>query len=280
MSSGGSAKLLVAKDQYTDTYSMVRRRQAMSLAAEMQWQLLPPLTLVTPRVVIAGLLEPAYEVAGDAFDYALNGDTAHLAVIDPVGHDLTASVLAAVTLGSYRHSRRAGLDLAATHAAIEQALAGQFGGERFVTGQLAQLDCVTGRLQWVNAGHPLPLLVRRARVVGTLACHPVPPLGLGFGEAEIATAALEPADRVLFYTDGVVEGRNLAGEPFGEARLADLLARETLAGQPAAETMRRLAHAILAHQGTKPRDDATMVFLEWPGPPGDLARPSGSDTRQ
>jgi hypothetical protein len=274
------AELLVAKDQYTDTYSMVRRRQAMSLAAEMQWQLLPPLTLVTPRVVIAGLLEPAYEVAGDAFDYAVNGDIAHLAVIDPVGHDLTASVLAAVTVGSYRHSRRTGLDLAAAHAAMDETIAAQFGGERFVTGQLAQLDCGTGRLQWINAGHPLPLLVRGAKVVGTMACQPVPPLGLGLGRPEIATVALEPGDRVLFYTDGVVEGRNLAGEPFGEARLADLVVRETLAGQPAAETMRRLAHAILAHQGAKPRDDATMVFLEWPGPPGDLARPGRSSTGQ
>jgi serine phosphatase RsbU (regulator of sigma subunit) len=261
------AELLVSKTQYTDIYSQTRRRQPMRLPAELQWQLLPPLTFVTPRVVIAGLLEPAYEVAGDAFDYALNGDTAHLAVIDPVGHDLTASVLAAVTVGSYRHSRRAGLDLAATHAAIDQALAGQFGGERFVTGQLAQLHCGTGRLRWINAGHPLPLLVRRAKVVDTLACLPAPPLGLSFGRAEVATVALEPGDRVLFYTDGVVEGRNLAGEPFGEARLADLVVRETLAGQPAAETMRRLAHAILAHQGAKPRDDATMVFLEWPGPP-------------
>jgi serine phosphatase RsbU (regulator of sigma subunit) len=261
------AELLLSKDQYTDTYSQTRRRQPMGLAAEMQWQLLPPLTFVTSRVVIAGLLEPAYEVAGDAFDYALNGDTAHLAVIDPVGHDLTASVLAAVTVGSYRHSRRAGLDLKATHAAMDQAIAGQFGGERFVTGQLAQLDCATGLLQWVNAGHPLPLLLRRAKVVDTLACHPVPPLGVGLGQPEIASAALEPADRVLFYTDGVTEGRNLAGEPFGEARLADLLVRATLAGQPAAETMRRLAHAILAHQGRTPRDDATMVCLEWPGPP-------------
>jgi hypothetical protein len=263
------AELLITKGQYTDSYFLTRRRQSMGLAAEMQWQLLPPLTFVTPRVVIAGLLEPAYEVAGDAFDYALNGDTAHLAVMDPVGHDLTASVLAAVTVGSYRHSRRAGLGLADTYAAMDQVIAAQFGGERFVTGQLGQLDCVTGRLQWLNAGHPLPLLVRRAKVVDTLACQPVPPLGLGLGlgQPEIATAALEPADRVLFYTDGVSEGRNLDGEPFGEARLADLLVRETLAGQPAAETMRRLAHAILAHQGRSPRDDATMVFLEWPGPP-------------
>jgi hypothetical protein len=261
------AELLMTKGQYTDSYFLARRRKPMSLAAEMQWQLLPPLTFVTPHVVIAGLLEPAYEVAGDAFDYALNGSTAHLAVIDPVGHDLTASVLAAVTVGTYRHSRRAGLSLADTYTAVDQAIATQFGGERFVTGQLAQLDCATGRLQWLNAGHPLPLLVRRAKVVDTLACHPAPPLGLGLGRPEIATAALEPADRVLFYTDGVTEGRNLAGEPFGEARLADLLVRETLAGRPAAETMRRLAHAILAHQGAKPLDDATMVFLEWPGPP-------------
>jgi hypothetical protein len=261
------AELLLSKGQYTDSYFLARRRQPMSLAAEMQWQLLPPLTFVTPRVAIAGLLEPAYAVAGDAFDYALNGDIAHLAVLDPVGHDLTASVLAAVTVGSYRHSRRAGLDLAETYAAVDRTIAAEFGGERFVTGQLAQLDCRTGRLQWLNAGHPLPLLVRRAKVVDTLACHPAPPLGLGLGQAEIASIALEPADRVLFYTDGVTEGRNLAGEPFGEARLADMLVRETLAGQPVAETMRRLARAILAHQGRTPRDDATMVFLEWPGPP-------------
>jgi hypothetical protein len=104
-------------------------------------------------------------------------------------------------------------------------------------------------------------------------------LGLGVGQPEIATAALEPGDRVLFYTDGVVEGRSLAGEPFGEARLADLVVRETLAGQPAAETMRQLAHAILAHQGTSPRDDATgehlLVALQGPGPLVRRAGPAG-----
>jgi hypothetical protein len=115
----------------------------MSLAAEMQWQLLLPLTFVTPRVVIAGLLEPACAVAGDAFDYALNGDTAHLAVIDPVGHDLTASVLAGVTVGSYRHSRRAGLNLATLRGRGPGDRHPQFGGERFVTGQLGRLDCLT-----------------------------------------------------------------------------------------------------------------------------------------
>ena len=124
---------------------------------------------------------------------------------------------------------------------------------------------MTGRLQWLNAGHPLRCWWRRAKW-STPWCHR-PPLGLGLGGPEIATAALEPGDRVRLHRTGVTESRDLAGEPFGEARLADLLVRETLAGQPAAETMRRLAHTILAHQGRTPRDDATMVFLEWPGPP-------------
>lgn len=260
------SELIVSKSMYTDAFFRTRRDRPMSLVAEMQWGLLPPLTYATPKVVISAVLEPAYEVAGDAFDYAVNGDTAHIAIVDPVGHDLTASVLAAVALGSYRHSRRAGLDLTATHAAMGQVIASGFGGERFVTGQLGELDCSTGRLRWVNAGHPPPLLVRGAKLVGPLVCAPTPPFGIGeVGDAEISTAALEPGDRVLFYTDGCVEGRNAAGEPFGEDRLADLLVRQMLADLGAAETMRRLSQAVLAHQGDKPRDDATMVFLEWRG---------------
>src|SRR6266571_4506163 len=93
------AELLVSKGRYTDAFTLVRRRREMSVAAEMQWQLLPPLTFLTPRVSIAGLLEPAYEVGGDAFDYALNGRVARLAIVDPVGHDLTASTLASVAIG-------------------------------------------------------------------------------------------------------------------------------------------------------------------------------------
>ncbi|MFB7515465.1 hypothetical protein [Streptomyces sp. NPDC056144] len=57
---------------------------SMSVAAEIQWSLPPPLSMVTPPVTVAGVLEPAYDVAGDSFDYALNGDTFHLAMIDGV----------------------------------------------------------------------------------------------------------------------------------------------------------------------------------------------------
>src|SRR5665811_2284499 len=90
----------------------IRDRQPMSLSAEMQWQLLPPLMMSTPQVAIAGALEPAYDVAGDSFDYALNDDVLHLAMIDAMGHGLSAAVMATLAMGAYRHARRldVGLD--------------------------------------------------------------------------------------------------------------------------------------------------------------------------
>jgi hypothetical protein len=60
--------------RYTDLIELRRRRRPMNLAAEMQWDLLPPLSFTSPELAIAGLLEPAYFVAGDAFDYSLHGD--------------------------------------------------------------------------------------------------------------------------------------------------------------------------------------------------------------
>lgn len=62
----------------------------------MQWHLLPPLVMTTPQVSVAGALEPAYEVGDDAFDYALNDGTLHLAILDAMGHGLRAAVMANV----------------------------------------------------------------------------------------------------------------------------------------------------------------------------------------
>ena len=59
-----TAGLIVSKRAYTDGYEIARRLEAMDLAAEFRWSLLPPLTMWSPRVRIAGMLEPAYEIAG------------------------------------------------------------------------------------------------------------------------------------------------------------------------------------------------------------------------
>lgn len=256
--------LLHVKSLTGDAVRRVARRRPMSLAAEMQWSLMPPLTAATERAVVAAMLEPAYEVGGDVVDYALGADRVHIAVFDPMGHDLSASVLAGLAVGAYRNARRAGEDLPAMGGAIERAVSEQFAEERFTTAILATLDVATGRLRWVNAGHPPALVLRAGRLVRTLSGPTAPPLGAGLRpELPVHEETLEPGDRVLFYTDGVVEARNAAGEQFGLERLVEFVTRAEADGDLAPETMRRLSHAVLDHQGGELQDDATHLMLEW-----------------
>lgn len=259
------AALLVAKDLYGDAFKIARRVQDMSVAAEMQWELLPPPTFSDGRVTISGILEPSYRVAGDTFDYAMNGGRLHLAVIDAMGHGFEATVMATVAIGVYRHARRLGHDLSEMYATIDEVLVRQFGIDRFVTGQLIELDTETGVLRWLNAGHPAPLLARGTTLLGPLRCEPTLPLGFGGAVAEIAEQQLEPEDRLLFVTDGVLEGRSPDGEFFGEDRLADFFVRAITAELTAPETARRLASAVLDHQDGRLQDDATTIFLQWHG---------------
>lgn len=259
------AALLVTRNRYGDTFKLARRVQDMSVAAEMQWQLLPSPTFSDGRVTITGILEPSYRVAGDTYDYAMNGDCLYLAVIDAMGHGFEATVMATVAIGVYRHARRLGHGLAETYAAIDDAIVRQFGIDRFVTGQLVQFNTQTGLLRWLNAGHPPPLLARGNSLVGPLSCEPTLPIGFGGAVAEIAEHQLEPRDRLVFITDGVLEGRSDDGEFFGEERLADFIMRAIAAGLSAPETVRRLAAALLDHHGGELQDDATTVFLQWHG---------------
>jgi serine phosphatase RsbU (regulator of sigma subunit) len=260
------AELLAARGSYGDHLERVRRRREMALAAEMRWSMLPPLTFIGQRVALSGMLEPAYDIAGDAFDYAINVDLTHVAILDAMGHGMEASLMASLAISAYRHSRRRDRDLAETYHDIDDAIAGQFGADRFVTGQLARLDCDTGRLSWLAAGHPRPLLLRGNRIVGELDCQPGLPMGLGGSPSEVSDTQLEPGDRVLLYSDGMVEARSPDGELFGMERLADLLERAAASELPLPEVCRRLVHSVLDHQASTLQDDATVLLLEWEGP--------------
>jgi hypothetical protein len=262
------AELIMTKTMYGDTIVRLRRQAGMGLAAEMQWSLLPPLTFACHQVTVAAALEPAYEVAGDTVDYAVDAGWARVAVLDGMGHGLRSAQLATVAVAAYRSARRAGRSLTDTAAFIHDALIEAFGGTAFATAVLAELDTDTGMLSWVNAGHPAPLLLREGRLVRSLQIRPMLPFGLVVtgrpaSTVNVGREQLQPDDRILLYTDGVTEARSPAGAFFGDQALVDLLERNLAAGLPAQETMRRVVRALLDHQQGQLTDDATLLMLEW-----------------
>lgn len=264
------APLFIASAQYTDLPHLLRRRQRMDLPAEMQWALLPPLSFSAAGASVAGLVEPAYEVGGDCFDYAYNNGQLDFAIFDMVGHGLRSAVLASLVVGAYRHGRRAGQDLPELARTIDDAARTHPGDIAFATAILARLDVRRGHLSWITCGHPQPLLARRGSVLPALKVITGLPLGMGaFGrvDGEIVEVDLEPGDAVLLYTDGVVEAQVPDGDFFGEDRLRDLLAREHAGGQSPQEVIRRLVRTTMEHTADSGlRDDASMLYVHWAGP--------------
>ncbi|UBU18616.1 PP2C family protein-serine/threonine phosphatase [Nonomuraea gerenzanensis] len=257
------ALLVISKRPHSDSFSRLVRTRPLTLSAEVLWNLLPPGTFANDDVVVSAALEPAYEMGGDAFDYALDGDLLNLSIFDAMGHDTSAGLTASIAVAACRNSRVQGLDLATTGEVIDEAIRGEFTG-RFATGILARLCLGTGLLTWVNRGHHPPLVLREGRLVATLQSVPDPPMGFGLdastGQQQYQ---LEPGDRLLFYTDGIIEAQSPGGELFGLERFIDFVLRQEAGGMSAPETLRRLIQAILAHQRGRLQDDATVVTVEW-----------------
>ena len=271
------AELIATRSRYSDTIERLRRRAPMRLAAEMLRAQLPPLTFSTGHLVVSGVLEPCYDVGGDAFDYAVNGDVAHLALFDAVGHGsaggMRAVMLASLALAAYRNARRDGIDLTGTYHHIDQAVHAhdQWG---LITAVLAEIDQRTGILRVISAGHPSGIVIRNGKAVKVLPTPTALPVTLGHNRPPVVVEeALEPGDHVLLYTDGIIEARSAAGEPFGIDRLTDFTVKAIADGLPLPETTRRLVHAILAYQDDRLQDDATVLMAQWRS-----SAPSRSDT--
>lgn len=258
------AAVVQSKSLNGDLFENTRRSKSMTIAAELQSGLLPPCTFGTEQVTVSGTMEPAYDIGGDTFDYALNDGVLHLALLDAMGHGLQAASLAGLGMAAYRHSRREGADLTEIGRYLDEVVADAFDGERFITGWLGCLDVAKGRLSYLNAGHPGALLLRGNKVVKELDAPPVLPFGFR-DVPQIASEDLEPGDGVLIYTDGVVEARSAEHGFFGEDRLVEFFEREALSGHEAPEILRRLTLAVLEHQEGQLQDDSSMLMVQWAG---------------
>ena len=255
---------LAAAGRATDQVELARRGRPLSLPAEIQWELLPRLALAAPEYVVAGTVEPAYDVGGDTFDYAAQPESMTVSVTDAMGHGLQAALLAGLAVAALRNARRrrAGLLEQVDHA--NRALHAQFGGERFVTGQVLRLDVPGGTGAVVNAGHPLPRLVRGGRVepVGLDADLP---LGVDPETVyQVQPLKLEPGDRLVLLSDGVLEAAPEGGAAYGAGRLDEVL-RDSQELAPY-EVARLVVQEVIAHRAGDLADDLTAVCLDWRGP--------------
>ncbi|MEV0128783.1 PP2C family protein-serine/threonine phosphatase [Dactylosporangium sp. NPDC050688] len=259
------AGIVASRRTYGDALERTRRRLPMQLAAEIIWNQLPPLTFATTDAAVAAILEPCYDVGGDAFDYAINGSTLHVAVFDAVGHGIAASALTSLAISAYRNARRCGLDLVDSCRSVDKWVHAQY-PDGYVTAVLGELDIASGTYRRISAGHPEELLLRGGRLVRTLSGPTALPLGLGYlgGTRPVVTEErLEPGDALLLYTDGMIEARTEEGEQFGVGRLVECVTKALADQLPPAETMRRLVRTLLAYQRDQLQDDATALLLAW-----------------
>ena len=248
---------VIANRRHTDLFEWGQRTTPFELSAEIQRRLLPgAFTCEAGTFTLSAWLEPAASIGGDTFDYSVERDLLHLSVTDAMGHGVSSALLATLCVGSLRNNRRAGASLIEQAVGADDAL-GRYGNGGFVTGLLGRVDLNRGALGLVNAGHELPVLMRGTTI--TRLTLPVDrPFGLngerGYRSTEVA---LEPDDRLVIVTDGMLE-REAADLP-----LTDLLT-QTRKLHPR-EATRQLADGVLEVAGPKLADDATILMLDWHG---------------
>lgn len=266
------AYVVIANRRFTDLFEWGQRSVPLSLEAEIQHRLLPgSYTCEGGQFTLAGWLEPAGDVGGDTFDFSLERDTLHLSMTDAMGHTLHAALLATVLVGALRNSRRAGVSLA-EQAGLAQAALSDYtdaaGG--FVTGQLVRVDLRSEKAWIVNAGHPSPIRIRDG-VAEEISLRADPPFGSPMAaDYRVQPLALEPGDRIVFLTDGLLE-RNASTVDVAGVLAAgrDLHPREAV---------QELTRAVVQACGGDLRDDATVLCFDWHGGPGrDRDASAGAD---
>lgn len=234
-----------------------------SVAEAAQQILLRPVPRHIPPVETAvryvSAAAPA-RIGGDLYEAISTGGCVRLIVGDVLGKGLTAARTAAVTLGSFREAAYDATDLTQIAARIEASLQNQVASDEFVTAVLAQVSSDGSRVEILNCGHPLPLLVREGKVTAVGSAEAGLPLGLGSlidDKREVCPAIrFKHQDRLLFYTDGVSEARDRRGAFYPLEEAGAMLASSDLGlalDLLVADVSRHVGHALL--------DDAAMLLI-------------------
>ncbi|MGP3988361.1 PP2C family protein-serine/threonine phosphatase [Streptomyces sp. 3N207] len=258
---------ITVAERDTDLYQRARRATRLTVAAEMQWQLLPGHSFRRKEFALGAHLEPAYSASGDNVDWSVSAEHLTVTVTNGMGEGVEAALLTTLAVSALRNARRAGLGLADQAALTDQAVYAHYRGSAYVSMVLFRFELATGEVEIVEAGSPRAWLCRDAKV-DSLVFDAQLPLGM-FEETPYVTEhfRVQPGDRLLLATDGVYEPLSRAGEPFGDHALARSLTANRLL--PPAQVARAVFRDLAGHRGEGPlEDDALVVCVDWYGPEG------------
>jgi sigma-B regulation protein RsbU (phosphoserine phosphatase) len=244
----------------------LRRRQQVEVqlqwARQIQSQLFPPEPLREVGLAIDALNEPGQKISGDYYDYFVRPDGLVTVVIaDVSGKGIPASLLMANLQAGVHLTLEAETDLVRGVAALNKLICGNVSDARFITAVFGLLDPASGRLTYVNAGHPGPYILHED---GAEKLTPEPSLPLGIDDkfhytSEVLDFGALPAT-LFFYTDGVSEAENEQGKQFAEERLAAALKANI--GHDPTELVARIRRSIKQFtRNQPPSDDITMLAI-------------------
>ncbi len=259
LASIGTLTLLLA----LELADRLRVRDELEVAREVQRDLLPLDMPVIEGYRFASSYRTALEVGGDAYDVvSLPDGRVALWISDASGHGMAAGLVMAIAKATLSTA----LDLDPRPPRVAELLnraIWRTGNQRtFLSAFYGLLTPETGDLQWVCAGHPFPLLLRRGADTGG-EVQEIGHGGLPFGlrehlEAPCGQTTIERGETLVLYTDGLPEGVDPNSAAFGYERVASLVAG---GGTPEQLTARILA-AFDAHQGDEPlKDDLTILVV-------------------
>jgi len=264
------AVALAVADRSTDRYRLTRRRQRLTMAAEMQWDMLPGRSLGGENFLLAGQLEPAYSVSGDHFDWSVDGHRLTVTVLNGDGSGIDATMLTVLAVTAMRNARRSGGNLVEQAELASDAIYSVHGGERQAAALLMDIDLDTGRVAAIEAGspqafrmtggHTTPVVLNRQLSLGLVADK----------RYDVQTFALRPDERLFVVSDGVHAATPGGRGRFGEQALLSEFRSTRL--QPATEAVGSVMRGLHDyHRGDDLADDAVIVCLDWHGTLSELA---------
>lgn len=238
-----------------------RLENDLELSAKVQKALLPNVLPKIQNVEVAAFSQPARIVGGDYFDFLRCKDGAHALVIaDVMGKGMPASMLMASLQASLRIIAPESNEPADIVSRLNHLFCHNIRLTNFVTLFLAKFDETTRTLMYCNAGHNPPLIQRNNGAVEYMN-----PTGAAIGLVEQTAFEqgqfkLEAGDRVLLYTDGVVESFSPEKEIFGEERLEEYF--RSSAGKSSQQIINGLKEILRTFTGNAaPADDTTIIAL-------------------